>query len=288
MKTHILVVGALALAMLGVATTAIVADDKSAQSGTLTENEMIFQSNRLGNLDVYSQQNSEKKLGNLDNLLINAHKGQLLYGVLDTGVGGKMIPVPWDALRLHKTVKDNQSRYWLTLNKTERELAQAPTLDKDHWPDFTNSPWKRSVDDFFGTRTVTGPERAAEPGQLTTNQMIFQSSKLADLNVHNRDDASKKLGNLDNLIINAHTGQVLYGILDTGIGGKNVPVPWTALQLQKEANQDQYRLLLDKTQDQLANAPTFDKEQWPDFTGSEWQRNVDRFFGVRTAARPKR
>lgn len=79
---------------------------------------------------------------------------------------------------------------------------------------------------------------------------------------------------------------MLYGVLDTGVGGKNVMVPWTAFQVQKKAGEDHYCFTLNKTQDQLANAPTFDKNHWPDFADSGWQQRVYDFFGVRMAARP--
>jgi len=78
---------------------------------------------------------------------------------------------------------------------------------------------------------------------------------------------------------------VWYGILDTGVGGKNIAVPWSALQLQKARNDKDYWLTLDKTQDQLANAPAFNRDR-TDFTDSKWQQDVDTFFGVHTAARP--
>lgn len=279
---------AVALALLWTVGGASATDKMSDTSGTMTDNDMIFQSSELGDLDVFNQSDAKEKLGNLENLIVNAHTGQVLYGILDTGVGGQIIPVPWNSLRLHKTTSDKTVSYWLSLNKTSDDLAKAPTFDKNHWPDFTNSQWKQSVDNFFGVRVVAKPEESARQGELTTNEMIFQSSRLGDLNVFNRDDTEHKLGNLDNLIINAHTGQVLYGILDTGAGGKNIAVPWNAFLLKKAGDSDEYWLTLNKTTDELANAPTFDKDRMSDVTDSKWRQTVDNFFGVRTTARPER
>ena len=101
----------------------------------------------------------------------------------------------------------------------------------------------------------------------------------------NRQDTNIKLGRIENLIIDAHAGRIMYGILDTGVGGKKIPIPWVALRIEKTGS-DNYYLVLNVTKDQLANAPIFDRERWADFTNSEWQQRVDKFFGVRTAARP--
>jgi len=275
---------ALAVAVLSSA-GAWAADNVSGQSGKLTEREMIFQSSKLSDLDVFNRDDAQKKLGNLDNLIIDARNGQVQFGILDTGVGGKKIPVPWNALRLNMSTQDN--RYWLTLNKTQEELANAPTFDKSQMPDFSSPEWRRSVETFFGVRLAAKPESPQSPGELSANEMMFQSTTLSDLNVHNRNDTSKKLGNVDDLIINAHAGQVLYGILDTGIMGKSIAVPWNAFQLQKATDKDQYWLTLNKTQEELANAPTFDTNRMSDVTDSRWQQTVDRFFGTRTAAHPE-
>jgi sporulation protein YlmC with PRC-barrel domain len=247
------------------------------QGGTLTEQEMILPSHDLGGLQVYNRDNSNDKLGSLDNLIIDAHSGQVLYGVLKTGLLGKLIPVPWTALGLRRT--PDTDNYWMVLNKTRDQLANAPTFDSKR-TDFTNAQWSQSVDNFFGVHTMARPTGT---GDLTANQMVFQSSHLSDLAVHNRADNSKKLGSLENLMINAHHGRVLYGILDTGMGGKKIAVPWNAFQVQKKPDSEKYWLTLNKTQDELAAAPAFDKNRVRDLTDSNWQQQIDRFFGVQPA-----
>ncbi len=129
-------------------------------------------------------------------------------------------------------------------------------------------------------------EKGAE-GHRSTNEMVFESSQLTRMNVFDRSDTSKKLGKLDDLIIDAHASHVLYGILDTGVGGRNVLVPWSAFQLQETTDRNKDSLTLNKTPDQLANAPAFDKKHWPDFSDSTWQRQVYDFYGVRMAERPQ-
>lgn len=134
-------------------------------------------------------------------------------------------------------------------------------------------------------------QQPAHPGHTTTTptesqttlskELPFKSSNLSGLNVFN--SKSEKLGSLDNLIIDAHTGQVLFGILDTGIGGNKIPVPWSAVRLAKRDNN--FVLLLNMDKGHLASAPTFNDRNMSVFTDARWRQSVDKFFGVRTAAR---
>jgi len=241
----------------------------------------IFESKNLTNMHVYYGR--DEKLGKIDDLIIDAHTGQILYGVLDTGLFGKNIPVPWQALKFSM----HENKHCYTLNKNKDELANAPTFSKTQWPNFADAQWKDSVDKFFGVQTVARAPATTEgqPGQrLTADKMILPSSRLADLNVYNKEDV--KLGKVDNLVVDANAGQVLYGIVDTGIiAGRLIPVPWGAFWLGKETDRDNHWLIVDKNKDQLANAPTVDRANWPDFTSQEWRTTVDNFFGVRTAFR---
>lgn len=134
-------------------------------------------------------------------------------------------------------------------------------------------------------------QQAGHTGHMTTTptesqttlskELPFKSSDLSSLSVFN--SKSEKLGSLDNLIIDAHTGQVLFGILDTGIGGNKIPVPWSAVRLAKRDNN--FVLLLNMDKGQLASAPTFSDRNMSVLTDAQWRQSVDKFFGVRTAAR---
>jgi sporulation protein YlmC with PRC-barrel domain len=255
---------------------------------TMTENDMIFQSSQLSDLNVFNKDNADKKLGNVDNLIINEHTGHVLFAILDTGVGGSKIAVPWSTLQLRKdTTSNNKDKYSLLLNKSADELKSAPTFDSKQIAQITDPNWQKSVETFFGVHMVAKPEDMQGSGQLSAKDLIFESSKLSDMNVYNRSDTSHKLGSLDNLIIDAHTGTVQYAILSTGMMGKLVPVPWEALLLQKEKDKDKSWLTLDKTSDDLKDAPTFNKDQITKVTDPTWQQSVNKYFGVRMSSKPK-
>ena len=79
---------------------------------------------------------------------------------------------------------------------------------------------------------------------------------------------------------------MLFGVLDTGFGGKLIPVPWNVLQLQADAKTQKSWLTLNKTSDELKNSPTIEKNSAVDMTDAKWLQSLDTFFGVRTVARP--
>lgn len=259
---------------------------KDNMQGKTTENEMIFQSSKLSDLNVYNKDNADKKLGKIDNLIINEHTGHVLFAVLDPGMMKNKVAVPWSALQIRQD-PNNKDKFFYVLNKTEDDLKTAPSFDKNNISQVVDKNWQQSVEKFFGVQSVAKPEDLQGSGQLSVSQLIFESSKLSDLNVYNRNDNSMKLGNLDDLIVNAHSGTVQYAVLDTGVGGKKIAVPWDALLMQKEQNKDKYWLTLNKTSDDLKGAPTFNKDQIAQVNDPQWQQTVDQFFGVRMATRPK-
>lgn len=131
---------------------------------------------------------------------------------------------------------------------------------------------------------TTQAESQAQSKHFTKEDKFFQSSELSDLHVLN--DNNEKLGRLDNLIIDAETGQVLYGVVSTGfIRGKTIAVPWSAFRFAKH-ERDRV-LLLGMSKAAFSNAPTFDRGELRDLMASEqWTKTMNDFFGVRTAARP--
>ncbi len=251
----------------------------------LTSSEMIFRSSELSEMNVYNRVDTTLKLGRLDDLVINAHTGKVLFGVLDTGFGGKSIPVPWNVLRLQTDATTQKSS--LLLSKTSEELKNSPTIEKDSAVNMTDVIWVQSLDTFFGLRTVARPVlEQTQPDELTSNEMILRSRDLHEMKVTNRNDDSLKLGSISELIIDAHTGQVLYGILDTGFGGTLIAAPWSAFQLKEDADNHKSWLTLNKTSEELKNASTVDMTHMPDFTETKWRQTVDDFFGVRTVTQP--
>lgn len=110
------------------------------------------------------------------------------------------------------------------------------------------------------------------------NQDLISSADVDGTNVYN--NVGDKLGSIDDLMIDRHTGQVRYAVMEfggfLGMGTDRYPLPWNMLKY--DANQGGYVVPLDK--DQLSNAPKYAHDSPPDYT-PEYGREVDTYYGPR-------
>lgn len=111
----------------------------------------------------------------------------------------------------------------------------------------------------------------------TTTADVISSAKVEGTSVFN--NAGDKLGSIDDLMIDKHSGQVRYAVLEfggfLGMGTDRYPLPWNMLKY--DTNQDGYVVPLDK--DRLQDAPKFTLDQPPPFT-SDYGRRVSSYYGT--------
>lgn len=88
------------------------------------------------------------------------------------------------------------------------------------------------------------------------------------------------LGDIKEIMLDMHTGQVAYAVLAfggfLGLGEKLFAVPWQALHLDT-ANK---RFVLDVDKERLKHAPGFDKDAWPDLTDLQLTNRIHTFYGT--------
>jgi hypothetical protein len=86
--------------------------------------------------------------------------------------------------------------------------------------------------------------------------------------------ALEDLGEIEDLVIDSRSNRVAYAILSfhaiLGLGGKHFAVPWESMQYDAHER----RATLDIDKERLEKSPGFDKEDWPDMTGSQFAEHV--------------
>jgi len=101
-----------------------------------------------------------------------------------------------------------------------------------------------------------------------------------------RNMAGEDLGKLDELVLDEDSGRVLYGILHTGgflgLGHRLITIPWTRLTIRP----DHKGFILNIDMETLENAPSFDRENWPDMSLPEWRDTVETYFAYNPADEP--
>lgn len=88
-----------------------------------------------------------ESLGNLKDIMLDTSTGKIAYAVLSYGgvfgLGDKLFAVPWSALRIDSDKKN------LVLNASKERLKDAPGFDKDHWPNFADPTFGRTLSDYY-------------------------------------------------------------------------------------------------------------------------------------------
>jgi len=99
--------------------------------------------------------------------------------------------------------------------------------------------------------------------------------------------AGEALGKIEDLVLDERSGRVLYAILSSGgfldIGERLIAIPWKRLRLK--GNQKTFTLNIDN--ETLRNAPSFEKENWPDMSLPEWRDHVETYFSYNPAEEPQ-
>lgn len=104
---------------------------------------------------------------------------------------------------------------------------------------------------------------------------VISSDKVEGTSVYN--PAGEKLGSIDDLMIDRHSGQVKYAVLEfggfLGMGTDRYPIPWSMLKYN--ADKGGYMVPLDKSR--LENAPKYSDERTPTYD-TEYGNRVNSYY----------
>jgi sporulation protein YlmC with PRC-barrel domain len=93
------------------------------------------------------------------------------------------------------------------------------------------------------------------------------------------DRAGHEVGRIQELMVDPKNGRVTYAVMSFGgifgVGEKLFAVPWVSLELDS----DHDRFVMDVDREKLKDAPGFDKDDWPNMSGTYWGTDVPKFYG---------
>jgi sporulation protein YlmC with PRC-barrel domain len=184
--------------------------------------------------DIYKANvydNSENKIGDVTDLVIS-RDGGITTAVIGVGgflgAGQKDIAIPFKELKI--TSRNNKE--WLVLDRTKDQLKSMPPYEP------------------------TGGSVASSPSSLATSNWL--ASGIYKANVY--DNAENKLGDITDLVMDTG-GKIMTAVIGVGgvlgAGQKEVAVPFKDLKITSRNGKDW--LVLDRTKDDLKNAPGYDK-----------------------------
>jgi len=126
-----------------------------------------------------------------------------------------------------------------------------------------------------------GTLKPLAPTGLTVRSMpedkaFFKANELIGSSVKNAQ--GEELGSIEELVINPQDGRVIYAVLSfggfLGMGDKLFAIPWEALTPMPEGE----TFKLDVKKEKLAEAPGFNKNNWPDMANRDWGTSVHKFY----------
>lgn len=126
-------------------------------------------------------------------------------------------------------------------------------------------------------RDGMGRDRTDELTSDETGKLI-SADKVQGTAVYGQD--GEKIGSVDQIMINKHSGKVAYAVMSfggfLGIGERYHPLPWDVLTY--DTSLDGYRV--DLTRDQLEGAPNYDRDEMSSYDYGKRGREIDDWYGT--------
>jgi len=110
-----------------------------------------------------------KRIGTIDDLVIDTDTGSVMYAVLELGgfmgFGDKLFAVPWHSLT------SVPAEGIFILDQSKAKLEKAPGFDKDNWPDLGDLSWGGGIYEFY-RHHVPSPKTSAAPAAPQKQKML--------------------------------------------------------------------------------------------------------------------
>jgi sporulation protein YlmC with PRC-barrel domain len=122
-----------------------------------------------------------------------------------------------------------------------------------------------------------GPEMGKGPEPADAHRInAFMAHEIIGSEVYNLN--GEWLGKIKDIALDIDTGRIVYAVLDfggfLGIGDKLFPVPWKSLA----ALPSEGIFFLNKSKEQLREAPGFDENRMPDIGDVKWGTKIHRHY----------
>jgi sporulation protein YlmC with PRC-barrel domain len=203
-----------------------------------------------------------KDAGHIKEVVLEAATGDVAYAVLAfggvLGLGDKLVALPWWVLQMSAAAEP------FRLQMTQEQLKNAPSFNKDQWPDMEARHWRDAIQAYYGRSPYEGqelPPETTRESEAPVLQRFLRASYVLQSKVMNT--RGQRLGEIKDVVIDATAGHVVYAVL--AFKGILQPVeklfalPWQALQ--QSAGLGTFTLDVDAKA--LQAAPGFDNDRWP-------------------------
>lgn len=250
-----------------------------------------------------------ERLGRIEDIVLTPDRNAISYAVLAhggfLGFGGTFIAVPWAEFEVR-----TDENVLVLPNVSEADLRQAPGFDRDNWP--------IAADRYWLERYVRGELEPLRPGTIppphgegvldireyrdhpelppaepfeadepptamapdAREEVRYRRvGRLTGTAIQNLQ--GERLGDLDDLVIDVHQGQVAYAVVSMrrgflGLSRELAVVPWSAMDVLSEPGTAR----LDADRETL-QAIAFQPGDFPNLEDPQYSREIHQRFGAR-------
>jgi len=234
---------------------------------------------------------SNEKIGEIEDLVLDPTSGRIDFAVVSLEKRGadQWYAVPFQSLAMAahdglkdgdradaKKMSDMMDDPEFTLELDTAKIESAPGFAKDKWPDLSAPAWRSDLDRHYGRSSQVS-------GDVINSRRAVRASKILDQDIYTMSD--EKVGDIEELGIDARNGRVSYLVVSTGgflgIGDKLHALPWEAAKPQPGANKDSDKLVVDLNKDRLTKSPEFKKDDWNRMSETAYLNELYTYYGVR-------
>lgn len=205
-------------------------------------------------LDYSFNNQSGEVSGDLEDLLIDASNGNILFASIEYGgfldLGDKDIVVPFSAFS--RGPEDE-----LVLNFDEQTLESFPDVGND-WPDITDDAWDDDVDAFWRENNF---DSVIDFDETNTSSVMW----LSDMTSFTFADIGEGVGTIQDVLVDMGNSRIKYLLLGYGASPATdlLIVPYEALDVQ-DLSDAEIALGSDIDLDMVQTMPRFEPSLYPD------------------------
>jgi sporulation protein YlmC with PRC-barrel domain len=212
---------------------------------------------------------SEKNVGDIGDLIVETHSGEIRYAVLDVGgflgVGEDHRVVPWTLIQVIPDEKDADEWHART-SLTEQQVKAAPKCKAHQRLD---ADLEKRMEATFGKHedwAYSGKDEA----------VLAWCSQLDGVLV--KDPANKEVGTVKELVLAPANDCIAYAVVNTKkeAGDKLVALPWSRLGFTYDGEK-----LVGSTPVETARfaaAPEYDKKDWKRMSSTAWMNELSTYY----------
>lgn len=223
--------------------------DPPKQTTTVKATEVILHEiDHIQGVDVSDA--SGKKLGSIEDVVLDSSDGSVDYAVINvSGLGKGERLIPWSSLKVTAKSPDDPHKLMASTTLTEQQLEAAPEFAKDVRLD---NAFEKRIVEAAGTKATVEARAADAP--------LVCGRDIEKANVKGSGDVN--LGEIEKVMLDPAANYVGYVVFAhggaVGIGEKHFAAPWEKLDISYDNDNKVKVQAPTLTEDMVEKAPEYD------------------------------